>query len=367
MPIQQWLTSLFTGSRIKLLNQSPLLTMQDYKRNEEVHNRAHSLGYDGSDSSPGGVDGWSSDLSPITKDALVGGSTTGDNTAGSSGQETSFLLQSRDLPSRRLLGKGLSAIGYETIWNGERFARKDFIGVPRDIFEKEAGVLVGLKLHKNLVKTYGWTVDKRSCSLVLEYMDDDLLSLLQQKTAINQDQGGVGSPSTSSTSKPLDNLSDALDTILQIARGMESLHEQGVAHGDLKTKNILVTHGDQNSKVVKVTDFGLVWTKRKSQSKVSSKVRKLNIVQWRAPEYLEMLFRQSNLSNDEDGTSSESDSDSESNKTSSPSAVNVRLSRVDVFAADVYSFGVVCSQILTGKDPYPTLNWIDLGNKILSS
>jgi hypothetical protein len=51
-------------------------------------------------------------------------------------------LRARDLPSKRLLGKGLASIGYETEWNGERFARKDFVGVPSGTFRNEAAVLV---------------------------------------------------------------------------------------------------------------------------------------------------------------------------------------------------------------------------------
>lgn len=294
-------------------------------------------------------------------------SPTGDNDAGSSGQEISFELQSRDLPSIRQLGKGLSGIGYETIWKGARYARKDFVGVQRDIFLKEAAILVGLQDHKNIVKTYGWTVDKRSCSLVLEYMEEDLLSLLQKRmeSRTESKQGlageGIGKQSSTSTfTQPFD-LPEAVHMMLQISTAMEYLHDQGIAHGDLKTKNILVTQmndGDQNLNVVKVADFGLARTKRKSKFIVPRKVRKLDMARWKAPEYLKILvIRQLNLSNNEEETSSESESESTPNSSTSP---------VDVFAADVYSFAVTCSHILTGNGPYPDLGWKELAVGILS-
>ncbi|KAG0553698.1 hypothetical protein KC19_12G032200 [Ceratodon purpureus] len=314
----------------------------------------------------------------VEESGVIGGSTTGDNVAGNFHHQTiSFQLQSKDLPSRRLLGKGLAGYGYETTWKGERFVRKDFIGVPRRIFEKEVTVLTGLENHKNIVKTYGWTADKRSCSLVLEYMENDLLSLLEKRNEIEQDLADIGAGCLSSapTIKGPFDLPQAVDIMLQIAAGMKALHEQRIAHGDLKTKNILVTsvnNIDQNLMTVKVTDFGLVRSKKESKFIVSRQVQKLDMIQWKAPEYFIVRFKElNNLSNDRDGiifsesgSSSESETESEASATSL--VVNMRLPGVDVFAADVYSFGLICSHVLTGNDPYPNLNWKELGFKVLS-
>lgn len=90
-------------------------------------------------------------------------------------------VQSRDLKSGVLLGKGASSIVYETTWKGKSYARKDFLRVPSDIFEREAAFLVALDDHPNVVRTYGWTVDEGSCSLVVELMDDDLLNLMRKR------------------------------------------------------------------------------------------------------------------------------------------------------------------------------------------
>lgn len=202
-------------------------------------------------------------------------------------------LRSRDLPSKRLLGKGLGSIGYETKWKGVRFARKDFVGVRSNIFLNEATILVGLPDHENVVKTHGLTVDKLSCSLVLEYMDDKLSSLLQKRKDVRK-RSPAGNQSELNGTLPF-KLQEALDLMLQIAKGMEHLHDHEIPHGDLKTRNILVTYvtnGDKNSsvKLVKVADFGLVRTKRNSMSYVSYQARKLDMVRWKAPENLEMLL-----------------------------------------------------------------------------
>lgn len=75
-----------------------------------------------------------------------------DINAQNSGREIPFEVQSRDLPSMRLLGKGLAGIGYESTWKGARYAKKDFVGVRRDTFLEEAPLLVSLD-HKYIVKT----------------------------------------------------------------------------------------------------------------------------------------------------------------------------------------------------------------------
>ena len=266
--------------------------------------------------------------------------------------------RSRDLPSKRLLGKGLASIGYETEWiNGVSYARKDFVGVPSNIFREEADILVGLKDHQNVVKTHGLTIDKLSCSLVLEYMDDKLSGLLQKKKDQRKRTALAGADSSNQSDRShalLFELQEALDLMLQIARGMEYIHKQGIIHGDLKTRNILVTYksnGDKtlSVKAVKVADFGLVQTKRNSMSYASRQVCKLDMVRWKAPENLKMLLLKA--------VSSESDSDLDEECTGSGIAE---------MPADVYSFALMCFQILTGEEPYPKRKWKDMVEDIVS-
>ena len=295
--------------------------------------------------------------------------TASNDAEGSDQGVSSYELQLRDLPSKRLLGEGLGGIGYETEWKERRCARKEFVGVPSDIFREEAANLVRLEDHKNIVKTYGWTVDKRSCSLVLELMDDDLLGSLQKRNESKRDLADTGRSGTHyepSHSQPFE-LLEALNVIKEIAEGMKQLHDNRIGHGDLKTRNILVNYtndaGDTNFLTsVKVADFGLDQTKKKSIFLVSRQARKLDMVQWKAPEYLRLFGRLE----DKDETS-DSDSNSDENASTCSGADTRRLRSYDIFAADVYSFGLVCWQILTGEDPYPNLNSQELVKRILDS
>ncbi len=47
-------------------------------------------------------------------------------------------------------------------------------------------------------------------------------------------------------------LDEALDIAIQLGRGLQKAHEQGLMHRDIKPANVIVTHG-----IVKVLDFGL--------------------------------------------------------------------------------------------------------------
>lgn len=263
--------------------------------------------------------------------------------SGSSEDAVSFPLQSRDLPSRRLLGKGLCGIVYETVWNGGRFARKDFVEVPTEIFLQEAKRLSRLEGHKNIVKTFGYTVDDRSSSLVLEYMDDDLLSfLLKRKDFKRKERAQYSAVPNILTYPPPLELREALDIMLQIAMGMAYLHGEKIVHGDLKPRNVLLTHLEEGGKSVKVADFGLVQTKSKSMLFASRRARLFDMAQWKSPEYLKMC--------DLEQKSLESDSDEDDDMKASGDGELLRR-------ADVYSFAVTSFQILTGEVPFPCWNW----------
>ena len=105
---------------------------------------------------------------------------------------------------------------------------------------------------------------------------------------------------------------------------------------------------------MKVADFGLVQTKTQSMFFASSRARKLDIAQWKAPEYLRDLTFGHELHMEP----LESDSDEDLDIASAPS-------NYDWLKADVYSFGVTCFQILTGEVSYPNRNWKQLIKEIL--
>ena len=99
-------------------------------------------------------------------------------------------------------------------------------------FEREAKILASLN-HSNIAAIHGLEEDGGRSALVLEYVDgDDLADVIGRGPL------------------PVD---DALEISRQIADALDSAHEQGVIHRDLKPGNIKVCADG----TVKVLDFGL--------------------------------------------------------------------------------------------------------------
>jgi hypothetical protein len=122
--------------------------------------------------------------------------------------------------------------------------------------------------------------------------------------------------------------------MLQIAHGMNYLHESHVMHRDLKARNVLinVVKDDENlelscSRHVKIADFGLSKLKENSQFTTLNR----GTTPWMAP----VVFNQEN------------NKDTKYTK-----------------AADVYSFAVVFFEVLTGKTPFSDVRRMDLYNKV---
>ncbi|KAG0607449.1 hypothetical protein M758_8G029500 [Ceratodon purpureus] len=293
-------------------------------------------------------------------------------------------LESKDLPSVRRLGKGFSGFIYETRWNGNKCARKDFpLGSGKHvIFEKEISVLLDLD-HPNIVKCINYFIGRSSCSLLQEYMDDDLQSTMQRRIEAHRkkistsnshsrvlaaddmkrllvnkmkereihkvDEGSarlLGSGDTIPFEVP-----EAEVIISQIATGMKYLHDNQVVHGDLKPKNVLVCSGpgEPCGMKVKVADFGLIDTK-KMVKLISKRSQHFEILTWKAPELLEELLGP--LTEDADDPFTDSDTDElERHNDGNFSFLAM---------ADVYSFGLTCAHILGGKILFPNLSLTQL-------
>ena len=282
-------------------------------------------------------------------------------------------LESKDLPNVRPLGKGLSGIIYETTWSGKRYARKDFpLGSMKHnlVFEKEAKSLFNLD-HPNIVKCFGYTIGKSSCSLLQEYVDDNLQTTMEKRIEAQRKSASSGSASQSTvldveeikrlvSSKaeeieggdvpavPPFELREAVDIILQIATGMEYLHDHGIAHGDLKPSNVMV-HWEESAGAmkVKVADFGLIETKKRIKL-VAKRARHFEILMWKAPERLEKLLGPLTKSSDDPFTESDTNSDE------SQGYENFKKSKLAM--ADVYSFGLMCLHVLGEGLMYPDLS-----------
>jgi len=127
-----------------------------------------------------------------------------------------------------------------------------------------------------------------------------------------------------------------IQIITAIAAGMKYLHDNKVAHGDLKPGNVLVTlkkrAGSSNSfddslafTTVKLVDFGVIESKSMSRcmTSVSSETREQDRMRWKAPELVHH-----GLKHDFDALA----------------------------MGDVYSFGMTALEILSGEEPYSGLD-----------
>ncbi|TFK45805.1 kinase-like protein [Heliocybe sulcata] len=110
---------------------------------------------------------------------------------------------------------------------------------------------------------------------------------------------------------------DELSTyLLEVARGLEYLHDQKVVHGDLKAANILIDDGGH----ARLADFGLARISDQTTGSTMSR-RRDGTMKWMAPE---LLF---------------------------PPRHGVGPQRT--FPTDIYAYGGVCIEILTGESPFP--------------
>lgn len=223
------------------------------------------------------------------------------------------------LDPQELLGSGAAGDVRKTMWLGELFAEKVFYGSDHPSFKNEVSILGGLS-HPNVVPMYCYAMDDRSCSIVMELMEEDLFHLMQSRY------------SRDNTLEFPFPLSEAIELMLQVADGMDYLHRKNIVHRDLKSRNILVKTAQGRDPLediqyvyAKVADFGLSKTKESSNTNCSE-ASNIGTIRWMAPE----------LMMDHD-VACGSDCD-----------------KVEIlpFKIDVYSFGMVCYEILTGKVPF---------------
>lgn len=222
------------------------------------------------------------------------------------------------LEPRDSLGRGSAGVVHKINWLGLPVVGKTFFGSDQPSFEREVSILAGL-CHPNVVSLLGYATGDGDCSLVMELMDGDLFHYM--RTRLRRDRN-LKAPFT---------ISEAVDIMLQIADGVNYLHEKRVAHRDLKSQNILVRTlkdvQDVHYIQCKIADFGLSKTKETSSTYLN---RTMNVgtTRWMAPELMKFEI-----------------------PGAAPSQPNTP-SRNYPFKTDVYSFAMVCYEILTGQVPF---------------
>lgn len=213
-----------------------------------------------------------------------------------------------------LLGRGNSSEVRKAIWVGTPVGEKTFWGSENPDFVNEIEILAKL-CHPNITSMFCCTKDERSCSIIMELMDENLHGLMYRRWLENQ---------------PLPfTIFEAVDIMLQIGEGVNYLHNEGIVHRDLKSKNILVksvkvVNSDATYVHAKVADFALSKVKEKS---TFNQTFNTGTFRWMAPEIINLVLGS-------EGSSSRSET------------------KKHPFMCDVYSFAMVCYEILTGNVPF---------------
>jgi serine/threonine protein kinase len=169
-------------------------------------------------------------------------------------------------------------------------------------FQREVETMVQLS-HPNIVMAYDADEAKVGHFLVMEFVNgQDLASLVQK-------QGPMG-------------VAEAVDCILQAARGLEYVHLQGMIHRDMKPANLL----RDASGTVKVTDLGLARISSTSTALASNALTQaggvLGTVDYMPPE---QALDSTNLDH----------------------------------RSDIYSLGATLYYLLTGQPPFPGQTMMD--------
>ncbi len=204
-----------------------------------------------------------------------------------------------------LIGQGSISRVYRGRWEGQTVAIK-LLSVPLSgadgvEFSREVAIMNRLR-NPCIVQFYGACLEEDNACLVMENMVNGSLYTQLEKTQLT--------------------LLQQKQIALDIARGLQYLHKNGMIHRDLKSANILLT-ADFHAKIA---NFGLTKTRNFS---IQSITKVSQAVAWCAPEILK-----------------------------GESTITAK--------ADSYSVGAVLWELFTGKRPYAGLSFEILTRKILA-
>jgi len=126
-------------------------------------------------------------------------------------------------------------------------------------FRREAKVLARLD-HPNIIRVLDFGSDKTVYYISFEYFESRNLRQIFQKTGLSHEQ--------------------KISILIQLLRGLDAAHHNGIVHRDVKPENILV---NDNLKL-KLADFGLAFTA--GESKLTSKTSLIGTPAYMSPEQI---------------------------------------------------------------------------------
>jgi hypothetical protein len=185
-----------------------------------------------------------------------GGPGANDNQPGSaSSDELKIPARLASLQLGQLLGKGSYGSVYAGVLRGRPVAVKiiESISGPdqeAQQWEAQFEAILGIqRQHENIVPTTDWIKEESTGQtwIVQELCDlGTLASLYRDKILMDV-----------KANKP--DMLSVLETALDVARGMEYLHQFSILHSDLSSNNILLSSSKKDGRgfIAKVTDFGL--------------------------------------------------------------------------------------------------------------
>lgn len=202
---------------------------------------------------------------------------------------------------------------YGSVWRAEKLDTHEIVAVkiPKEQGAKNEDLAEGEKLvekeasHRNVVRVY-WMdrvpPEREWYAIEMEYFPSVTLAQLL-------DEGESGFVTS---------YAKILDVYEKVVAGVEYLHGLGMAHGDIKPQNVLVS-GDQ----VKITDFGSSILPEEMYARTRENG---GTIVYSAPEVVGSKRR--------------------------------GRSKGEVFAADIYSLGVLLYHLVTSRLPHDTLSQV---------
>ena len=144
------------------------------------------------------------------------------------------------------IGRGTYAVVYRAVWRNRRVAAKKFhsyiLNKPEAKKYTEEWTILNELEHPNIVKYLDVILPEKgpksrddSIIIITELLDQDLRTFIEK-----------------SKEKPKVSFRDSVSIMLDVAEGLNYLHQKTIVHRDLACKNILLT----STKHAKIADFG---------------------------------------------------------------------------------------------------------------